>query len=442
MTLGPTDPTTVEGVRASSQEPVSDHYLIRHSPTGAQVVTIADGATVIAGRAGNSRLIIDEADVSREHARFTRRGSAVWVEDLESRNGTWLDGRRIASPTLFEPRSTLRVGSTRIGLAVCGEHRAASGPRLLADTAVVIADQGTRQVFDEAKRIAATPCTVLITGETGVGKEVVAEFVHRESGRHGGPFIRLNCAALPETLLEGELFGYEKGAFTGADKRREGWFEAAHGGTLFLDEIGDMAPTMQAKLLRVVESGKIVRLGATAEVTVDVRVLSATHRDLRAAVQDGTFRADLYYRLASITLAVPPLRERPTEIALLATRFATSFAAQLGISAPQITESAFEQLTTYGWPGNVRELRNVIERAVALGGGSTITEIQLPESLRPPKPANPNPNPIQHHVEEAERAAIAAAMAAENGNQTQAARRLGISRRTLVYKLTKYKLRL
>jgi DNA-binding NtrC family response regulator len=431
-------------------------YLILYAPDAARVVALHDGDDVIVGRATEAGLCIDSADVSRAHAAFRRRGAMVQVEDLGSRNGTWSDGHRILSPVPLLPGAAVRIGPARIGLAVCTEAlgRALAPPGTVCPDGVrvdaapaadavdgrcVLADEAMRQLYADARRVARTPCTVLITGETGTGKEVLAEYIHRASPRASGPFVRLNCAALPETLLESELFGYEKGAFTGADRRREGWIEASHGGTLYLDEIGEMPLAMQAKLLRVLETSRVTRLGASSEIRLDLRIVCATHRDLQAAVAAGRFRADLYYRFAAVVLRIQPLRERRVEITLLASRFAATFAANLGTVAPAFDPEVTALLLRHRWPGNVRELRNAVERAVALCRDARITVADLPDSVR--TAAIEAPGAMRERLDEAERRAIESALAAEHGNQTRAARRLGISRRNLVYKLTKYDLR-
>jgi DNA-binding NtrC family response regulator len=436
--------------------PAAALYLIMHAPDAARVVALHDGDEVIVGRATEAGLRIDSADVSRAHSVFRRRGAMVEVEDLGSRNGTWSDGHRITRPVPLWPGAAVHIGPARIGLAACTEAlgrpkappssacphctRADTAPAADAmDGPYILADEAMRQLYSDARRVARAPCTVLITGETGTGKEVLAEYIHRASPRASGPFVRLNCAALPETLLESELFGYEKGAFTGADRRREGWIEAANGGTLYLDEIGEMPLAMQAKLLRVLETSRVTRLGASSEIRLDLRVVCATHRDLQAAVAAGTFRADLYYRLATVVLTIHPLRERPVEITLLASRFAAAFAAGLGTVAPAFDPEATALLLRHRWPGNVRELRNAVERAVALCHDARITVADLPDSLRA-KATGPQ-GVMRERLDDAERRAIESALAAENGNQTRAARRLGISRRNLVYKLTKYGLR-
>ncbi len=330
-----------------------------------------------------------------------------------------------------------------------GKLRAAlrSGTRATAAPVVtdgpVVLDTAMRRVYSLVDRIADSPMTVLILGETGVGKELVAEAIHVRSSRHDQALIKLNCAALPESLLESELFGYERGAFTGAERRKVGFFEAANGGTLFLDEIGEMPLALQAKLLRVLERKVITRVGGTAEVATDARLIAATHRDLDAEVRAGRFRQDLMFRIGGFTLAVPPLRDRADEIMPLAEHFARTTAAEQGRATPRITDDARAALVAYGWPGNVRELRNAIERALVLCS-EAIELADLPEKLRDAgqrvRPVAPAAD-MRGHLAEVERAAIVAALEAEAQNQTRAARRLGLSRRALIYKMEKYGLK-
>jgi two-component system response regulator AtoC len=308
----------------------------------------------------------------------------------------------------------------------------------------IVFDPAMQRVYTLVQRIADTSMTVLILGETGVGKELVCEAIHQQSSRRDRPLIKLNCAALPESLLESELFGYERGAFTGADKRKVGFFEAADGGTLFLDEIGDMPLALQAKLLRVLERKVITRVGGTSEVATDARLIAATHRNLDIDVRAGRFRQDLLFRIGGFTIAVPPLRDRPAEILPLAEHFVRVAAAEQARVPPVLSDDAREALTGYAWPGNVRELRNALERALVLAT-DTITASDLPERLhdashrvRPPAPAGAD---VRGQLAEVERAAIVAALDAESGNQTRAARRLGLSRRALIYKMEKYGLK-
>jgi DNA-binding NtrC family response regulator len=311
-------------------------------------------------------------------------------------------------------------------------------------------DPRSQQTFQLARRVAATPITVLLLGETGAGKEVVAELIHRSGPRASKPFVRLDCASLPPTLLESELFGHERGAFTGADRRKVGYFEAAEGGTILLDEIGELPSSLQAKLLTALERRVVCRIGSTDEIPIDVRIIAATNRDLEQEVKQGRFREDLYYRLAVFTIFVPPLRDRPGDILPLAGRFARGFAAELGHPVPHFTADARAALESYTWPGNVRELRNAVERAVVLTPDGGIGLDALPEAVRaraprPPAGLMPNRVELDGHVPtqlmQIERAAVVAALDACGGNQTQAARRLGMSRRSLIYKMERFGLK-
>jgi DNA-binding NtrC family response regulator len=246
-----------------------------------------------------------------------------------------------------------------------------------------------RRVFEMAERVAATDATVLILGESGTGKDLLAQEIHNRSPRAGKAFVAVNCAALPENLIESELFGFERGAFTGAAQQRKGKFELATGGTLFLDEIGDMNPVTQAKVLRALENRKIERLGGSEPIDVDVRVISATHRDLPAEIAAGKFREDLFYRIRVVTLALPALREHPSDIPLLAASFVKQLASRHGRDA-RLTRDATDALSKYSWPGNVRELRNALETTLVLSSGAEISPADLPDEVREGKPG-PHP---------------------------------------------------
>ncbi len=301
-----------------------------------------------------------------------------------------------------------------------------------------------QRLFEQIRRVAASDAAVLVSGETGSGKELVARAIHRLSNRRERLFVPVNCAAIPRDLLESELFGHVKGAFTGAAEDREGKFELADGGTLFLDEIGDMPLELQAKILRVLEEGRLARVGSNREIVVDVRVISATHRDLERAVAEQTFRQDLYYRLNVIELKLPPLRERPEDIPLLAEYFLARSAARMGRPPLVLEADAMELLASYPWPGNVREMRNVCERLTVLAEQGNVTAdvvlqlVDLPAEAPPAgTPATAN-STLAEAVAEAEIAAIRAALEQTGGNKAQAARRLGISERNLWYKIKKY----
>ena len=292
--------------------------------------------------------------------------------------------------------------------------------------------------------VAPTEATALITGESGTGKELIAKAIHYSSPRKGRPFVVVNCAALTETLLESELFGHEKGAFTGADRRREGRFMQANTGTIFLDEIGEMSSTMQAKLLRVIQEREIQRVGSDATLKVDVRILAATNRDLAQEVASGRFREDLFYRLNVVSLRVPLLRERQEDIPLLAKHFLDRYSDKNGKRVKGFTPLAMDMLLKYSWPGNVRELENAVERAVILVPGEYITERELPLSIIQAYPHSKEAPPLQtaslrpQSLDEVEREAILSALAATEGNKSEAARRLGITRKTLHKKLQQY----
>ena len=300
-----------------------------------------------------------------------------------------------------------------------------------------------RQMFDIIRQVAPTRATVLITGETGTGKELVAHAVHNLSPRKGGPFVAVHAAALPTTLLESELFGHEKGAFTGAVERRVGRFEMADGGTIFLDEIGELEPAMQVKLLRVLEERKFERVGGNKTIEVDVRLVAATNRDLKKLVAEGKFRDDLFYRLSVVTVNLPPLRERRDDVPLLVAAFNRQYSEENNVSVHEITQEAVNVLMAYNWPGNVRELRNAVEQMVVLARSDRLTVRDIPAAIRSgadlTKIAVVRPG-VTMTVEEAERQLIVQALKETTGNRTKAAEKIGMSRRTLHRKLKRYRL--
>ncbi|HXI84505.1 MAG TPA: sigma-54 dependent transcriptional regulator [Verrucomicrobiae bacterium] len=296
-----------------------------------------------------------------------------------------------------------------------------------------------RQVFETIQQVAPSRATVLITGATGTGKELIAKAIHNISPRKNGPFIAVHAAALPTSLLESELFGHEKGAFTGAVERRTGRFELADGGTLFLDEVGELEPQIQVKLLRVLEERAFERVGGAKTLQVDVRLVAATNKDLKKLVSEGKFRDDLFYRLSVVTVDLPPLRERRDDIPLLVKSFLDEFSRENGKQVRELTPEALNVLLAYDWPGNVRELRNAIEQMVVLARGERLTVRDVPAGIR--GVADLTKINVVHAgmtVEDAERQLIIQALKETDGNRTRAAQRIGISRRTLHRKLKGY----
>ena len=336
----------------------------------------------------------------------------------------------------FETDELLAV----VARAVETVRLAADNERLEAELnlsrSMAVASEPMKRLAVLAARVAPRPVTVLITGESGTGKERLADALVRASDRAEQPFIRFNCAAITPELAEAELFGHERGAFTGAVKSRAGLFREADGGTLFLDEVGELDPRTQAKLLRVLQEGEVRPVGEDRPVKIDVRILAATHRDLERHVQGGGFREDLYYRLRVVNLHVPPLRERPADIPVLARRFLDEFAERYGAAAYPLTDAMRRRLLAYRWPGNVRELRNAIESLVALSPPDGLDLELLPgdaPGAEPPKQAS-----LQERLAAYERGLLAQALEATDGNRTEAAKSLGIGRATLYEKLDKH----
>jgi DNA-binding NtrC family response regulator len=291
-------------------------------------------------------------------------------------------------------------------------------------------------VFHDASLIAASESRILITGESGVGKEVLADVIHAWSARAGGPLVKVNCAAIPETLLESELFGHEKGAFTGAVAQRIGRFEVAKDGTIFLDEVADMSPSLQAKLLRVTQEGRFHRVGSNTEFHTNARILAATNRNLDEEVKAGRFREDLFYRLNVVELNIPSLRERPEDILPLASAFIAEFTR----GKARFSSSVADCLTRYAWPGNVRELRNAMERAVLLSLGELVLPEHLPAKVRAASETAPAAEPQDAlRLGEIERQAIVQTLRKHDFNRTETAKALGISRRALIYKLQRFR---
>jgi two-component system response regulator AtoC len=407
------------------------------------------------GRGSWCQIQIDHPSLSRSHLTLTV-GAGLAVVDGGSVNGTLVRGERIApgAPVAIDGNEIFHAGDIALVVQETGGRTATPGPRPparpsgpveTATTGPVLLDPAMRRVYDLAARVARGTIGVLVVGETGAGKEVLAEFVHRTSPRAARALVRLNCAALTDSLVESELFGHERGAFTGAVRDRAGLLEAADGGTVMLDEVGELSAAIQAKLLRVIEDRQVMRVGSTRVRTVDVRFIAATNRDLEAEVAAGRFRRDLYFRLAGVVLELPPLRQRPVEIEALARQFLAEASARLGAETPSLTPAALDALRAHAWPGNVRELRNVVERAVLVGHDGLVDAADLglrttadeePASVEAPAEAA-----LSSEMADLERRRIVDALESCAGNQSRAAALLGMPRRTFVKRLEKYGIR-
>jgi two-component system, NtrC family, response regulator AtoC len=405
------------------------------------------------GRSESCSIRLDHSGISRRHVRLFI-GSQLEVEDLGSANGTWLfrcstwetsdetaranmDRRLVAGERVpLTPGDTLRMGPMLVELRrTVGESRKRS-----TEEGFLVADHKMLVVRDLATKAAASSLPVLVLGETGVGKDVLASFIHSASSRAKAPFVRVNCGALSESLLESELFGHVKGSFTGATDAKEGLIEAAHTGTLFLDEIGELSLATQARLLHVLERSEVTRLGSTKPRTIDVRFIAATNRNLIEEVKRGKFRKDLFYRVNTLVIEVPPLRDRPADILPIAERFAAEARGRSNESELDhlIAPDASQSLIAYSWPGNVRELRNVMQRAVILAGSGPICaphlslEDEFGEETVTVVPYRDDARSVQ---KDAELDRVARVLAQCGGNQTRAAELLGISRRTMVNRM-------
>jgi transcriptional regulator with GAF, ATPase, and Fis domain len=436
--LGPVKTTASDG---GGPEDAASPGWVLVVDLGAEIRAFALPAAgeVTIGRDPACEVAIDHDKVSRRHARI-RLGARWTLDDLGSRNGTRARGADLVAGT---PAELVAGEPFSVGpFTAMVVPRAVSAMRTaLGASHVDIDDPALDRPSPTVVAVARSPISLILTGETGSGKEVLAAALHRLSGR-SGRFVAVNCAALSPHLVESELFGHEKGAFTGA-VGKPGLLEAAAGGTILLDEIGELALELQAKLLRAIEAREVIRVGGTAPIAIDARFLAATHKDLVAAVAGGTFRRDLYYRLAGLTLRVPPLRERRHQVVPLATKFARAATGRDGALGP----AAVARLTAHDWPGNARELKSVVERAALLAGDGPIgAEHVLIDAAAAPAPAASAPVVATAGAddlapaERAERDRIVAALEACTWNQTRAAKQLGMSRATLVNKLGRYRI--
>jgi len=338
----------------------------------------------------------------------------------------------------FEKSHVLQVVEGALRQARESRREFQGPPSRGAQCGMVGRSREVEQLRGMIEKVAPSPSTVLILGETGTGKELVANAIHEISPRREGPLIRINSAAIPESLVEAELFGFERSAFTGADRAKPGRFELADCGTLFLDEVGDLPPGIQAKLLRVLQDGKVDRIGSTEPRPVDVRLIAATHRDLESEVQAGRFRADLFFRLRVVEIRVPPLRDRLDDLPLLVDFFLDKHARRLARTRPDVAPESLQALAKLPWPGNVRELESAVERAILLAEGAVLQPSDFfpgPFAQASGSPMPPSASPVRAAASEAERRVIRAALAATGGNVTHAAIRLGLSRRGLQMKM-------
>ncbi len=430
----------------------------------------------LVGRDPSAAIVLDSPWISERHAELLG-GDAPCIVDLGSRNGTEVDGVRLQAhvPWPLSSGSVVKLGRVSMLVsrseeltsavfrraaatpgAAAAHSTAPAAPSEAAPEGLVAHDKRMVEVCKLVESVAATRMSVLVTGETGVGKELIAQAIHRGSERSGRAMVVLNCAAIPDSLIESELFGYERGAFSGAVSAKPGMFEAADGSTLFLDEIGELPLQAQSKLLRVLENGEVLRLGTLRPRRVDVRIVAATNRNLASRIANGSFRADLFYRLNGITVHIPPLRQRPDDIEALAQHFAR----RCGLNAsPLFTGEALAALAAHSFPGNVRELKAAVERAVLLAAGRSIDRDalvldgaeQVPAratSLPPSRaearerqtsiPAELSTEAVLAELERRERRQIEEALETTGGNQKDAAKLLGISRRTLMKRLDRY----
>lgn len=411
----------------------------------AQLRLFEEGATAVVGREPPCEIVVRDASISRQHARFSMKDGEVWVEDLDSRNGTFLRGRRVQREQL-RGGDEVDVGRARLVLVATRPPEAPGSrdPSARALDEHVVRNARMKKVYEDAVRGSRTNLPVLILGETGAGKEHVATTLHRSGDRRNGPLVVLNCAAIPPSLLEITLFGHERSASTGAGDESIGLFEKANGGILFLDEIGELAPGAQAALLRAIETHRISRVGSSAEIAIDVRIVAATHCDLKAMIDDGTFRQDLYFRLNGLTLEVPPLREREDEIEPLVDLFVERTRKEWGTGARRITPEAKDALRRFHWPGNVRQLRYAVERAALLCAQDEIGVSDLPDYVfsgvsarqEPPFTVGALPDlALRLQMSKFERALIEEALRRVAGNRRAAAKLLRVPVRTLFRRL-------
>ncbi|MBX3248873.1 MAG: sigma 54-interacting transcriptional regulator [Myxococcales bacterium] len=415
-------------------------YVLVLEGSSARTLPLPATGEVELGRDEGCFIALTDDSVSRRHAKISL-GDETHVEDLGSKNGTRVEGRPLAAGERapVRPGALVEVGDVTLVIQRGAAMRPSAGPtrpppRDEPESAAM------RPVLRAARCVANDDITVLLLGETGVGKEVLAERIHRLSPRSAAPFVRVHCAAISESLFESELFGHEKGAFTGATSTHAGLLEGAQGGTVFIDEVGELPPSVQVKLLRVLEDRRVRRVGGRDERALDVRFVAATNRDLETEVAEGRFRQDLYFRLSGFTIRIPALRDRQDEILPLARVFLRDLCDEKSMRVPELDPELCDALRRYAWPGNVRELKNVVRRLliVAEDGRLRASDLPLDEMARRAKLMSA---PIEGGARldsPDERTRIIAALEQSGGNQTEAAKLLGVSRRTLIDRLDRY----
>ncbi|HEX8795732.1 MAG TPA: sigma 54-interacting transcriptional regulator [Polyangiaceae bacterium] len=426
------DPATL---RVDQEPSAGVEFVLFATPdTGAPPILMVDGTQprVLVGKSPACSLRLDDPHVSRRHAAIDVQGNVLRITDLGSRNGTFVNGVRVID-ALLAGGETVRLGRTELHVQVRSQGPKSALPNQTTFRRVLGASVAMRRLYPACVRLAAADVPVVIEGETGTGKELLAESIHEASARAGGPFVVFDCTAVSPSLVESELFGHERGAFTGATGMRRGVFELAHKGTLLVDEIGDLEPSMQPKLLRAVERGEIRRVGGEQPIRVDVRLVAATRRDLDAEVQAGRFRDDLFHRIAVARIELPPLRERRGDVAMLA-RF---FIEQMGGDPGSLPAHLLSSWVAYSWPGNVRELRNAVARWMALGdvdprqGGEAAGDTDVGDDLLARALASDLPFPRARDLvlEEFERRYVSRLLDEHHGDVAAAAAASGIGRR-------------
>jgi DNA-binding NtrC family response regulator len=465
--------------KARVSERAGQFRLLVVDGTTSSMMDLPSKGILLVGRAAEADLRLADRSVSRRHARIFLDGGQVRVADLESHNGVRVNGQALTQVHTLQPGDVVTIGEVHLVL-YSQDTASASGPTdaappsqatdiVLGERTVVVADPAMKRLYDLIRRLAASELPVLILGETGAGKENAAFAVHHWSRRSGQPFVAINCATIGETLAESELFGYEKGAFTGATAPKTGLLETAAGGTVFLDEVGELPLGAQAKLLRALETRRILRVGGTKERDIDIRIVAATHRLLEKEVEAGRFRKDLFFRLGAATVVLPPLRDRPSEVGVLAERFLSAACTANGREPLTLSPATLLALGRYGWPGNVRELKNTLDYVAATAVEPVVEPNHLPErilaALQPPRapvapvapaavaPAQPvapalesSPEaapaarraPLAEELKALERERMVEALRATGGVKVRAAELIGMPLRTFALKCKQY----